>query len=146
MMDLALLADAVVNHLNGIDPKPFEYQAKRPKAKADVIAETSGWNVFVVPEDDDDTPVDHSDTCEERLRVRVILNGPTADMNVGIKRLKQVKRLLRQTEFHDPEPDDGENATPYRFQGTRTMVAWDAEAIVKKQYLGQFEAEYFGVA
>lgn len=147
MMDLATLAELVAAHLNAVpaEEKPFQYEATRPKTKAEVIAKHAGtWRVFVVPSTEDDTPVDMSDTCDERMRVRVILNGPCKDLKQGLRALKQLRRLLRETDFLDPDPDEQEPAS-YRFQGTQVIAEWDEEALANGQFLGNFEAEYYGI-
>lgn len=147
MMDLATLADLVVAHLNAVPKadKPFDFVAKRPKTKAEVLAEGTGWRVFVVPSTEDATPVNHDDVCDERLRVKVITIGPCKDLKEGLRATKKITRLLRRTDFADPDPEEGDEPAKYRFQGTQTIAQWDDEAIEKGIFASNFEAEFYGI-
>ena len=147
MMDLATLAELVAAHLNAVPDaeKPFAYLAARPKTKAEVIAETTGWRVWVVPASEDETPLDRSDVCSEQLRVRLIVNGPCADVKIGLRAAKRLRRLLRESEFADPDPEPGDVAPLYSFQGAQSVSIYDDQAIERGQFLATFEVEYYGV-
>lgn len=142
------LADLVAAHYNAIpeDERPVQFQAIRPKKKADVVAERGSWGVYVMPSSEEETPIDNGDACDERVRVRTIINGPCKDLKDGLKFCKFIRRSLRETSFLDPDPEEEGAEIPYDWQGNELTVSYDEEAIQKGQFLANFESEYYGIA
>lgn len=135
METAATIADAVAAHYNAQTGKPFDYNATRPKTKAAVIAEQKRWSVFVIPERETETPIDHADSLNNTIHVRTVVNGPCKDMADGLAIAKFLRLSLAEL-----------NINGYRFEGNEVLSLWDAEALEKRgQFLCMFESEFYDV-
>lgn len=128
------LAKLVAEHLNAAANPPRAFQAFRPKTKAEAVAEAGKWIVAVTPFEEEETPIDSSDACDCRIRLRIVVNGPAKELGEGVTFSRFIRNALRETTF------DG-----YAWQGNQTVALWDEEAIDRGQFLSLFEAEYFNI-
>lgn len=133
------LCEHLATHFNGLANKPLEYRATKEDDIAVACAERSDWQVFLVPNsENEEPPLDGAGMCREELIPSVVVNGPCKSVTrgKGIELQKFLRDSLKATEFED-----------YVWDGNEVNTLWDVEAFKKaKQFLSLFRPTYFTFA
>jgi hypothetical protein len=130
------LADLVVAELNAIDDPPIAFQAVNPPEVPDPQAERNNFQVFVLPFDESESPINLSnDTCREERRVSIFVHGPIGSVTraKAIEFCEVLRSSLKGTRLGD-----------YLWDGNETVSLFDADALKNKnQFLSLFRATYY---
>lgn len=132
------VAAEVVDILNELEDKPFEYKAEIPEQIGEAHVESGAWKVFVAPYAEFEEPIDRGDACRETVQLSVVVCGELNEQTTrdrGGELMKFLRDGFREQDFGG-----------WMWEGSEAVVLYDPEALKSGYFLSEFRPSFYRFA